>query len=190
LTPPDIGIPCDADGNFLHPGGEPPRPGRQDPAPDDWSPFNDQVDFEMADLVYRRCQLSAESIDEIMALWAASLLKHRDVPPFHNHREMHRKIDSILLGDVPWQCFSTRYAGDRPAEGAPSWMDADYEVWFRDPHTIICNMLENSSFDGEMEYSPFKQFDSDGQREFKDFMSGDWVWEQAVSCLLIHKPVA
>ncbi|KAG2340120.1 hypothetical protein BDR05DRAFT_977427 [Suillus weaverae] len=39
------------------------------------------------------------------------------------------------------------------------YMDKEYEVWYRDPHIMAHNMLANPTY--------------------KDFMSGDWAWQQA-----------
>ncbi|KAF8833516.1 hypothetical protein BDN67DRAFT_985983 [Paxillus ammoniavirescens] len=59
-------------------------------------------------------------------------------------------IDSTPLGDIPWQGFSIQYTGERPEDNVLPWMDGTYEVWFRD-----------------------------SEPQWKDFMSGDWVWQQA-----------
>lgn len=115
-----------------------------------------------------------------MDLWTASLLKHHDVGPFKNHDELYKTIDDIPLGDVPWQSFTMEYGGERPEGQAPSWMDAEYEVWFRDPHEVIRNMLANPDFNGEFDYGPVKEYYANGKRRFKNLMSGTWAWEQAV----------
>jgi hypothetical protein len=57
----------------------------------------------------------------------------------------------------------------------------EYEVWFRDPRTVVHNMLANPDFNDEFDYAPFRQFDEDGRREFKDYMSAGHSWKLAVS---------
>ncbi|KAF8479865.1 hypothetical protein JB92DRAFT_2837755 [Gautieria morchelliformis] len=46
---------------------------------------------------------------------------------------MYDTIDSTPLGDISWESFSLQYNGEIPADNVPSWMEADYDVWFRDP---------------------------------------------------------
>ena len=78
--------------------------------------------------------------------------------------------------------FLTSYKGVRPdkQEDVPSWMDGQYNVWFRDPHLLMQNLLSNPDFDGEFDYVPYKEYDPNNDRWFQNFFSGDWVWEQAV----------
>ena len=40
-----------------------------------WTPFRDQVQFEVADFLYHHNQMLAGDINFIMGLWAASLLE-------------------------------------------------------------------------------------------------------------------
>ena len=157
-------------------------PTRNDAPADDWTPFRDRLEFEFADFAFRRNQMSAGDIDVLLDLWAASLFRHGDCPPYADHVDMNETIDSIPHGDVRWQSFTTTYNGERPQNGedVPSWMDAEYDVWFRDPHTLVCNLLSNPDFDGEFDYVPYKEFEPNGDRRFQNFFSGDWVWSQAV----------
>ncbi|KAG1793319.1 uncharacterized protein HD556DRAFT_1432311 [Suillus plorans] len=102
---------------------------------------------------------------------AATLVKHNDTPPFADHKDLHKVIDTTQLGDVPWQCLS---------DDVPSWMDDEYEVWYRDPRIMAHNMLANPTYKDEIDYTPFCEYDaSDDTRRWKDFMSGDWAWQQA-----------
>jgi hypothetical protein len=55
------------------------------------------------------------------------------------------------------------------------------EVWFRDPRSLVRNLLSNPGFDKEFDYAPFQEYDHKGNHQFQDFMSGDWAWKQAVS---------
>lgn len=115
-----------------------------------------------------------------MDLWAATLLKYGDAPPFANSSDLYNTIDSTPLGDVPWQHFSLRYNGDLPDGTIPEWMTSDYEVWFRDPHLIIKNMIGNPDYEGSVDTTPVQVFENGDHREYRNFMSGDWAWEEAV----------
>ncbi|KAG1792118.1 uncharacterized protein BJ212DRAFT_1451172 [Suillus subaureus] len=111
---------------------------------------------------------------------AVTLVKHHNTPPFADHKDLHNVIDATQLGDVPWQCFSAQYTGERP-EVVPPWMDEEFEVWYRDPCAMAHNILANPTYKDEIDYVPFCEYDaSDETRQWKDFMSGDWAWQQAV----------
>jgi hypothetical protein len=174
-----IGRPCDKHGNYLA-ANTPPTPTELGGGPGDWSPFRDRVEFELADFLYTQVQMSAGKINALLDLWAASLFKHGDEPPFADDDDLYTTIDSIPHGDVTWECFSTSYQGARPDGQTPSWMDVEYEVWFRDPRTVIRNMLANPDFDSQIDFVPLHKFDADDERQFQNFMSGDWAWQQAV----------
>jgi hypothetical protein len=60
-------------------------------------------------------------------------------------------------------------------------MTAQYNVWYRDPLELVRNMLTNPDFDGEIEFSPHHDYTTDNKRYWKNLMSGDWAWNQAVS---------
>ena len=125
--------------------------------------------------------MSAPHINTLLALWAASLTPHGDTPPFSSHKNLYDTIDSSRLAHVPWENFSLRHKSAPLTEGpSPAWMQQDFEVWYRDPRELIKNLLSNPDFDGEFDYSPFHEYDGDGNHRFQDFMSGDWAWHQAV----------
>ncbi|KAG1844764.1 hypothetical protein C8R48DRAFT_750825 [Suillus tomentosus] len=172
---------CDGQGNPIPPDAPPP-PRPSDRGSDDWTPYNDRVEFEVADFLYRRNQMSAGDIDFVFNLWAASLAAHGDTPPFTNHTDMYDTIDSTPLGDVPWQSFSSQYNGILPddPDDIPSWMKSEYDVWFRDPRLLVNNIISNPDFKDEFDYAPLQEYSvSDGAHQFQDFMSGDWCWKQA-----------
>jgi hypothetical protein len=182
-------MPCDEHGDDIPPD-TPPPPYRGDPDPDDWSPFEGRLQFETAEFIYTRKQMSAGDIDRLLELWSTSLFRHNDTSPFANYKDLYDTIDSIPLGDVKWESFTMKYNGQRPESDVPRWMDAEYDVWFRDPRTLIRNMISNPDFDGEFDYAPLQEYDESGHR-YKDFMSGNWAWRQAVwvpqfySCILL-----
>ncbi|KAG1847045.1 hypothetical protein F4604DRAFT_1884073 [Suillus subluteus] len=144
----------------------PPRP--SDRGPDDWTPYANRVDFEVADFLYRRNQMSGGDIDFIFNMWATSLAAHGEIPPFTNHVDMYNVIDSTPLGDVPWQSFTSEYNGTLSEDD------------FRDPRLLVQNILSNPDFKDEFDYAPLQEYDtSNGVHRFQDFMSGDWCWKQA-----------
>jgi hypothetical protein len=129
LTGNILGRKCDVHGNVIDENALPPP--RTEALPTDWTPYENWVAFETAEFLYTRNQMSAGQIDTLLDLWAATLIKHNDSPPFTGHRDLYETIDSTPLGDVPWQTFSMSYSGRRPAENVPPWMTAEYDVWFR-----------------------------------------------------------
>ena len=67
----------------------------------DWSPFDSKVQFRLADLLYRRAELSTSNVDMLLELWAISMAKYDAPAPFRSYQEMHMIIDSSKLGDIP-----------------------------------------------------------------------------------------
>ncbi|KIJ05035.1 hypothetical protein PAXINDRAFT_21688 [Paxillus involutus ATCC 200175] len=59
-------------------------------------------------------------------------------------------------------------------------MNDTFDVWYRDPHEVVKNMLANADYKDEMDYAPFREFSSEGdEQQWQDFMSGSWAWSQA-----------
>ncbi|KAL4081233.1 hypothetical protein J3A83DRAFT_4356016 [Scleroderma citrinum] len=71
---------------------------------------------------------------------------------------MYQTINNLELGDVKWQSFAIKYTGDQGVDPAP-WMNDSYDVWFQDPHEVICNIYTSTC-------------------HWQDFMSGNWAWYQ------------
>lgn len=147
----------------------------------DWTPFHNCTKFETAEFFFIENQTPATQINRLLDLWASTLTKHNNRPPFTDYHDLYKTIDNIPVGDVKWQPFSTQYAGERP-DVAPPWMDPTFNVWYRDPHQVVQNMLGNPNYTQEFDYCPYREFSTDGNvRQWKDFMSGDWAWDQAIS---------
>ncbi|THH00180.1 hypothetical protein EW026_g2320 [Hermanssonia centrifuga] len=168
-------VPCDKDGKSVPSNAQP----ASVEAHGNWEPFKDRIAFETAEFLYKEEQMSQTKISKLMDLWAASLLEHGGTPPFSSHAKMYKTIDSIAVGEVPWQTFSVKYAGEVPDGVTPSWMLADYDIHYRDPDLIARQRLDNSSFKDGFDPIPRRDFDRDGGRVYKDFMSGNWAWTQA-----------
>ncbi|KAI5998886.1 hypothetical protein EDC04DRAFT_2872130 [Pisolithus marmoratus] len=172
VFPLSSGIPCGINAQPL-PRGTPPQP-PEPKSPDDWFPYSSQLGFELADFLYTWNQMPADHINTLLDLWAASLVEAggQPQPLFMCHKD--------LYSDVKWQNFSIKYSQnlDKPAP----WMRAQFDVWFRCPLETIHNMLSNPDLAAQMDYRPYREYDSkSGKRCFQDFMSGDWAWDQAGS---------
>ncbi|KIK20961.1 hypothetical protein PISMIDRAFT_12594 [Pisolithus microcarpus 441] len=171
------GQPCNANSDFL-PNGTRPEPHQPKP-PDDWSPYSSRLEFELADFIYTCSQISAANLNTLLELWAASLVEAGGKPMFGSYKEMYQMIDNTRIGDVKWQSFTVKYTGDVVANPAP-WMHDEYDVWFRDPHEVVQNMLANPEFANNVDLQPFREYNTtDSTRQWQDFMSGDWAWRQA-----------
>ena len=149
--------------------------------PDDWTPYRNRVEFELADLLFRQLEIPAKKIDAVLDLWAATVLQLGGQPPFTNHKDLYRVIDNTSVGDVKWKTFNVGFNGEQQDGDSAPWMSDSYEVWYRDPQEVVHNMLVSSEFSNEIDYVPYREYDaSNDQRHWQDFMSGDWAWEQAV----------
>ncbi|KAI0297314.1 hypothetical protein B0F90DRAFT_1811137 [Multifurca ochricompacta] len=177
-------VPCDLDGNFLPPGSI--QQERMQRPNADWSPFDNQTQFMIADLLYHHVEMSASNIDLLMKLWLASLEDSGldTSEPFKCHQDLYAKIDSSLLGDVPWQCFITGFSEDLcvPVD-ALSWKQTSYEVWYRDPDLAISAMLDNPDFEGHFDMCPYMELDEHGpvcDNCWGDIMLANISWKHCV----------
>ena len=184
---PPIGKICDEDGNELPPNSPPPVHSAPQRSSDDWFPYESHIQFELADFLYRRNQMSQGNTDILLNLINAMLASHGDRAPFENHSDMHSTIDATTLGEAPWDHFTLSYSGPLPEgvsrEEIPAWMTEEHEVWFRNPVTLLENLLSNPDFKDGFDYTPYQERAPDGSHRFCDFMSGNWSWQQAVSLL-------
>lgn len=150
----------------------------------DWFPFNSRVGFELADFIFTEAELSRKKTDQLLEILAATLIPYGALPPIADHMDLLRQIDSIPLGDVPWECFSLSYDNPPPkTDHPPEWKITEYEVWFRNPCEVIKGILSNPEFNGHIDYSAYREFE-DFQCRYCDMMSGDWVWRQSVRCIV------
>ncbi|KAF8326273.1 hypothetical protein F5887DRAFT_1197461 [Amanita rubescens] len=158
-------------GNHLRTGHKvnpSPPPPWDEPAPNNFSPFQSRESYELADLIFHRNQMSKDEFNCLMQIWACTLSPDRD-PPFQD------------LGGVPWQSFTVTFkeTSDKEPDDAP-WKAKSYDVWFRDPREILKLQLGNRDFAGEMDYAPKKVYDREKKkRRYQDFMSAQWAWDQA-----------
>ena len=171
-------MPCDCHGNLLPPGSPPTLPTPK--STDNWTPFTLQARFELAEILYLKAHLSQSLVNQLLDIWAATLVPHGNVPPIADHQDLLAQIDAIKLGNIPWQSYTAQYQWLRPATGpVPEWMKAEYHLWYRNPRKVIHHLLTNPDFASGIDYTPHCDF-QDEKRQYRDFMSGDWAWDQCV----------
>ena len=127
--------------------------------------------------------MSKSNIDDLLTILRTRAAGEGGTTPFKNCAELYATIDSITEGEVPWDSFTVQYDGPRPEMDIPQWMDEKYQVFYRNPHEVIKLMLANRTFDGNFDYTPHRQYEN-GQRVWRDFMSGNFSWKQAVRTFL------
>ena len=157
-----------------------PQP-HSDPTPD-WNPFTSCLQFETAEFLFQSAKMLAGNIDKLLKLWAAGAAADGGEPPFSNHQHLYNTIDAIPHGGAPWQQFNVSYDGVCPESDIPPWMESTYEVYFRDPHQLLLEILANPTFANDFDYTPSQHFTSNGTCQYKHFMSVNWAWKQVV-CL-------
>jgi Plavaka transposase len=116
-------------------------------------------------------------ISELMDIWAQV---GKSSPPFANKDDLYDTIDATKIGGVPWQSFSASYAGPMPDGPVPSWMSAEYDVWYRDPQQVMHEQIANPDLHGQLHYCAKRVF-INGEMQFRDLMEGTWAWDQSVS---------
>ncbi|OBZ69035.1 hypothetical protein A0H81_10986 [Grifola frondosa] len=70
----------------------------QSRVPTDWSPYKDRIDFETAETMYKRAQIPAGIIDDLLNLWTASMLKYNDRGHFQTMPTYIGRLTRPLLG--------------------------------------------------------------------------------------------
>ncbi|KAH9162541.1 hypothetical protein EDB89DRAFT_1860728 [Lactarius sanguifluus] len=170
-----IGKPCRQDGSYPT-LGEQLRPSFPPAANStDWGAFESKEGFEMAELLYSKAHMSEGDIDVLLNIleWSSGNV------PFSGHTDLYAAIDELTVGDVPWQSFTVQYNGELSVDKTqPKWMSDMHEVFYHDPHLIVCGMLMNPDYEGGMDFGLYCAFDKDGTRVYEHMMGGDWAWEQ------------
>lgn len=180
-----IGQICDIRGNFLSVVSHSSHDNENLPQAPDWNPFNGRAQFEFANLAHNEVDLSAKYTNKLMKIWALSKdQNNRALPsPFQSHNHMLEVIDSIpVIDQAPWltSTFGFNATPESVAVERKAWMDKKIEVWGRDPCEILHMLLRNSSFANKFDTTPYKKYNGSGEREYGDFFSGDWSWQEAV----------
>src|ERR1700736_151401 len=109
----EAGQPCDEHGAPLPPGYSPnPRDrnaNADNSGANDWMPYTSRAQFELAELLFTKVQMSAGNIDQLMTNWAAHGAEQGAEPPFLNHEDLYDTIDATDIGHVPWQLSVMSY---------------------------------------------------------------------------------
>ncbi|KAJ7670961.1 hypothetical protein B0H17DRAFT_1162135 [Mycena rosella] len=107
--------------------------------------------------VYLPDGMSSKNIDHLLELWALSTM-NEDVPdlgPFQDYKHLYETIDATKTEPLA------------VGEDAPAWARQSYEIWYRDPETVIANMLDNPD-------STVLSI-----RRWSDFMSANFAWKHS-----------
>ncbi|KAJ3502936.1 hypothetical protein NMY22_g18422 [Coprinellus aureogranulatus] len=140
------GEPTDEFGQPLPPRSSPPP--RFEPSDsNDFHLFDSQMQYRLANFLYREDEMSGAKINEFMEIWAPDKAKNDDLAPYNSYADMYATIDAIEHGDAPWRSFSLQFDASDSNPADESWKQASYEVWYRDPLTVVTNLLDNPDFD-------------------------------------------
>ncbi|EKM77022.1 hypothetical protein AGABI1DRAFT_101971 [Agaricus bisporus var. burnettii JB137-S8] len=172
LTP----LPCTSTGALLPENAAPSTLTKA--AVDNWAPFKNCAEFQLADLLFRRVEMSIDNINELCAIHDGLLQNHGDVGPFASANNMYETINSIQHGDAPWLHLKASLSLNVD-ENTPTWKKKEYDIWYRDPDVVLKQMLNNPDFDGEFDYTPYIELDTKGEQQWSDVMSGNYAWRQA-----------
>ncbi|KIO02038.1 hypothetical protein M404DRAFT_28286 [Pisolithus tinctorius Marx 270] len=127
--------------------------------------------------------MPTKKIDTLLEIWAVSLLALCGEPLFTNQKDLYHIINSTSVGEVKWENFVVWYANngrDGQDSNTAPWMLDSYNVWYRDPHKVIHNVLARADLIGRIDYIPYWEYDpTNNQRRWEDFMSGAWAWNEA-----------
>ena len=123
--------------------------------------------------------MPAGQINDLLEIIVAMNVMTGGEGPFTTHKDLYNMINATNLGDALWNHFNLNYQGEQSAN-SPSWQVEDFTVWFRDPLTIVHNLLSNPDFNGSFNYAPFQEHNKDNNHQYENFMSGNWCWKQAV----------
>ena len=148
-------------------------------------PFEDRLAFEFADYHFSQQQSSKASIDRALLLWMAQSAKngHDDVP-WKSARDVYDTIDQIKQGDNPWKAVSFCYQDPLP-QNPPKWMTKKFVLVTRNIRSLLHEQIACTDFHGHWDYTPYREFDSTGNRVWSNLMSAEWAAKQAV-CIPSH----
>ena len=72
------------------------------------------------------------------------------------------------------------YTGPKPPT-PPAWMEETFELNARDVLLMIEEQIGTPDFDGQVEYVPYQEFDSNGDRIYSNNMSAHFAFREVVS---------
>ena len=125
--------------------------------------------------------MPAGQIDDLLDIIAAMQALSGGEATFTTHKDLYQTIDATKLSDAAWSHFNLNFQGEK--DNPPLlWQTEEFTVWFRDPQTILHNLLSNPDFKNGFDYVPFQEHNKDNHR-YENFMSGNWCWRQVVHCI-------
>lgn len=147
-----------------------------------WEPFDDRPTFEFAELVIEKMQTSQGDINALLEKLAAKakLCGSSDPPIYRDYDAILKDIDDIKLGLAEWDTWSVGWKSPTDAQSRP-WKHKRWFVHARNARELFASQLSNPDFMSGFDPVPFAEFKADGQRQYKNFMSGMWANEEAVS---------
>lgn len=146
------------------------------------------MQFKTADFLYRRAEMSATNIDELLDIWAESM-ENSDAgndTPFTSHDHLYATIDATRHGDAPWKCLVVSYNGE-VTPNRPTWQADEWEVFYRDPDVVLTHLLDNPEFCGLIDYATYIGLDKSGERYWSDFMSGNFAYRRSIRSLTFRE---
>ncbi|KIO01474.1 hypothetical protein M404DRAFT_28773 [Pisolithus tinctorius Marx 270] len=121
---------CDASSQYLSDDAPPPLSAER--SSDDWSPFQNWLEFELMDFLFRQAEMPAKKIDMLLEIWATLLLALHGEPLFTNQKDLYHIINSTSVGEVKWESFVVWYANngqDGQDSNMAPWMLDSYDNW-------------------------------------------------------------
>ncbi|TFK32680.1 hypothetical protein BDQ12DRAFT_701098 [Crucibulum laeve] len=175
-----------ANGSFLHnPISQPPPispPGFDSQNP--WAPFSNRLEHDWAHYHYIQLQSSVEDIAQGLDLWHAVVITHASKPdhnidvPWRTAADLYETIDAIQIGAVGWKTFKFHYSGPKPPT-PPQWMENTYKLNARDVLAVVEQQMASSEFNSQFEYTPYQEYNSNGDHIYSHLMSGYWANHEA-----------
>jgi hypothetical protein len=127
--------------------------------------------------------------DKGLYLWRAAIIKHAsdhdalDSVPWDNAEQLYKTIDSIDTGEIGWKALKFSYTGPKPLT-PPLWMEQSYDLNVWDVLGLLEQQLASSEFEGQFEYVPFQEFNSEDNCVYSHLMSAFWANREAVHSLI------
>jgi len=78
-----------------------------------------------------------------------------------------------------------QYNGPKPAGIVLAWMTETYKLNIRNVLHVLEGQLADKDFDGHCDYTPYKEFNLQGNQVLSNLMSGEWAYGAAVSFALV-----
>ncbi|KAI6008460.1 hypothetical protein EDC04DRAFT_2871492 [Pisolithus marmoratus] len=177
---------CDSQGHFLLDGAPPPSCVQV--SPDDWSPYCNWQEFELAKFLFKHTEMLASQINTLLKIWATSLIELGGNPLFANHTDLYHVIDSMSVGAVKWENFKITYkCKHQDGQNADEQDELIELAGLGGPCQVIHNLLRCTNIKDEMDFIPYQEFNAmNKQRHWEDFMLGDWAWEEADKIISVN----